>query len=288
MGAQGGTVVAIGADDGAVDALPDLVVGFAQERLHLASSLTLCPHHVQIFAHPGVEEALADRLGPLREAIRVRLSDFARRAGHDLLEPVVVDWFAMPLQDEGTATVHLTFGRHRPDNLFEPGDPDELVPTDPPGLDALVRDVGERLTRPMPAAPPAISGVDDTARVQSPLHGGSSLDLSVLEGGDEPHELSHDSPWGSMTDRRGTRVLLRGSVVVGRRAPADLVAPHPTVSTRHALLLCRGPGEFYVHDLQSLNGTEINGNRTSGITRLRGGDIVSFGNFRLRFEEGLP
>ena len=50
-----------------------------------------------------------------------------------------------------------------------------------------------------------------------------------------------------------------GGFVVGTHAPlVDGVVAHPTVSRRHARVMCDGP-RFYIEDLNSSNGTRVNG-----------------------------
>jgi pSer/pThr/pTyr-binding forkhead associated (FHA) protein len=88
-----------------------------------------------------------------------------------------------------------------------------------------------------------------------------------------------------LVDAAGRKYLLRGSVVLGREAPADLAVGEATVSGRHALLVCKGPGRCFVHDMDSLNGTAVNGTATRSIAPITTGDVLSFGSLALRFEE---
>jgi len=52
--------------------------------------------------------------------------------------------------------------------------------------------------------------------------------------------------------------LTDGVYEVGRSAPADILIPIPTVSSRHALLRVEA-NRVYATDLNSTNGTVING-----------------------------
>ena len=63
--------------------------------------------------------------------------------------------------------------------------------------------------------------------------------------------------------------------LVGRRKDSALTIPCPTVSGRHAELIVR-EGELYVRDLQSSNGTFINGERINDEFRVGAGDLVQF------------
>lgn len=80
----------------------------------------------------------------------------------------------------------------------------------------------------------------------------------------------------------GTQTLADGSFVIGRHPDCELVLADPAVSARHARLLVVGEA-CTVEDLQSTNGTFVNGHR---VTRqvLDHGDVLTLGAHRLRFE----
>src|SRR5262245_38170409 len=65
-------------------------------------------------------------------------------------------------------------------------------------------------------------------------------------------------------------------VRVGRAPDNDVVAAHPAVSARHAVLLPHGAA-FAVEDLSSANGTFVNGVRVVGPAAVRPGDRLAFG-----------
>lgn len=74
----------------------------------------------------------------------------------------------------------------------------------------------------------------------------------------------------------------RGELTVGRHAGCDLVMDNPTVSRRHARLKFRD-GKWIVHDLQSKNGTFVNG-APVGRCELRPGDELCLGEERLTID----
>ncbi|MEP6729170.1 MAG: trypsin-like peptidase domain-containing protein [bacterium] len=80
--------------------------------------------------------------------------------------------------------------------------------------------------------------------------------------------------------RAGTRERFDKSIVsVGRHGASDLRFDPQTeldVSTRHAELRSVD-GVWSIHDLNSTNGTYVNGERIAGAHRLREGDVVSLG-----------
>jgi pSer/pThr/pTyr-binding forkhead associated (FHA) protein len=78
--------------------------------------------------------------------------------------------------------------------------------------------------------------------------------------------------------RNGEVYALAEEVTVGRAPGCGVVLDDDTfVSQVHARLFRRGR-ETYVEDLGSTNGTLVNGERISEVTRLQRGDRVQFGN----------
>lgn len=69
---------------------------------------------------------------------------------------------------------------------------------------------------------------------------------------------------------------------VGRQAGNDIVLDDVTVSRHHALFTTTASGRVTVRDLNSLNGTYVNGSRVEEVT-LRTYDEVQIGKFKLRF-----
>jgi diguanylate cyclase (GGDEF)-like protein len=83
-------------------------------------------------------------------------------------------------------------------------------------------------------------------------------------------------------ERVGVRVSVQGNIVIGRDADAALVLPDQGVSSRHAVVQDRGDS-FSLVDLDSTNGTFVNGTRTQE-AELRNGDKITFGTTIVRFE----
>lgn len=75
---------------------------------------------------------------------------------------------------------------------------------------------------------------------------------------------------------------MQTSVTIGRDQSADIVLPNPLVSRRHAAL-DPGDGPRLLRDLDSSNGTFVNGER---VTRkaLSAGDVVRIGPYRLAYD----
>lgn len=88
---------------------------------------------------------------------------------------------------------------------------------------------------------------------------------------------------GSLLLPTGERLQLGEQVVtIGRKPESTLQLGDPNVSRNHAEIRPHGNGWVLV-DLNSTNGSRVNGNRVSS-HELREGDEIAFGNTVLRFE----
>ncbi|MEM9693691.1 MAG: FHA domain-containing protein, partial [Myxococcota bacterium] len=74
--------------------------------------------------------------------------------------------------------------------------------------------------------------------------------------------------------------LSQHHIVVGRNADAAICLDHETVSRNHAELICGPFGQWWVHDLESTNGTYVNGSRVRD-RLLNPGDAIRIGRFVL-------
>jgi hypothetical protein len=93
-------------------------------------------------------------------------------------------------------------------------------------------------------------------------------------------------------DQAGRTVAVGpADVVIGRDATCDLVLPSDQVSRQHAAVRRFGDG-FLVEDLNSLNGTSLNGRTFTGAVMLRDGDRLTFADveveFRLTESQSVP
>jgi len=74
---------------------------------------------------------------------------------------------------------------------------------------------------------------------------------------------------------------LASSTVIGRSRDADIVLPDTSVSREHARVTEEGP-RWYIEDLNSSYGTEVNGDRVTRV-QLNEGDIIQLGDIDLIF-----
>jgi adenylate cyclase len=93
--------------------------------------------------------------------------------------------------------------------------------------------------------------------------------------------------WGQLVvvegSRQGVIFPLRHSVVnIGRAGDNDIVLQDASVSGHHARIEQRGPQVFLV-DMNSSNGTLVNGQRVQQ-AQLTGGETIRLGDTHLRIE----
>jgi pSer/pThr/pTyr-binding forkhead associated (FHA) protein len=79
----------------------------------------------------------------------------------------------------------------------------------------------------------------------------------------------------------GVRIELDSTVRIGRSADLELVIADDFVSTAHARII-PAPGGPVLEDLESTNGTLLNGRRVKGLVTLAAGDEIEVGTVRLK------
>ena len=84
-------------------------------------------------------------------------------------------------------------------------------------------------------------------------------------------------------DGPGDLRAVEGRLTIGRGRAADLVLADDSVSRSHAAVWPEG-STVVVEDLDSSNGTWVNGERMDGRQRLHDGDVVRIGQTELRYE----
>jgi hypothetical protein len=124
----------------------------------------------------------------------------------------------------------------------------------------------------------------------------TTLALSAVEAADLEEDLAQyldDLPpgVGLLVQRLGPNAgssyrLEAESTSAGRHPDSDIFLDDITVSRRHAVIERSGDG-FIVRDAGSLNGTYVNRERVDE-ARLRTGDELQIGRFRLSFVLGEP
>ena len=94
--------------------------------------------------------------------------------------------------------------------------------------------------------------------------------------------LRSDAPSG--TDALVFRVRPGGIKTIGRATGVDFVVDAPLVSRVHCRLTAPPDGSLQLEDLDSTNGTYVNGTRARGTVRLAEGDRLGVGRVVLVVE----
>lgn len=142
---------------------------------------------------------------------------------------------------------------------------------------------------------PNKDGVRHCAGCGAPLQEETTLGITPVEveeeGGDEfPFPEEHlEVGQGLLMVKHGpnagsTFMVEADATTVGRNPDSDVFLDDVTVSRHHAELR-RREDAFFIHDVGSLNGTYVNGERVDA-TKLASGDEVQIGKFKLTFFQG--
>lgn len=89
------------------------------------------------------------------------------------------------------------------------------------------------------------------------------------------------SPGGEPVE--GTSLALDAIATIGRDVNNAIVVEDQFASAEHAILTFRGRA-WYIEDLESTNGTFVNGSPVQGVSPLGFGDVIQVGQVRLRLE----
>lgn len=93
---------------------------------------------------------------------------------------------------------------------------------------------------------------------------------------------------GDQDGARQRLLLHEGRYVLGAAPDADLRLPAPTISRHHAEIEV-GPTRLWVRDLESSNGTRVDGHRARGVVEVAPGQHIGFGELAFiveRVEDG--
>ncbi len=85
----------------------------------------------------------------------------------------------------------------------------------------------------------------------------------------------------------GTRFDVFGGVTLGRSGDADIAFTDRYASGLHARLYPRG-GRYFLEDMNSTNGTLLDGGAVTGEVEVRDGSLIEIGDTAFRFELDRP
>jgi len=92
---------------------------------------------------------------------------------------------------------------------------------------------------------------------------------------------------GETRDKEPWIIPLSENFSIGRLETSDLILSSGSVSRHHAKMNF-SDDDLYIQDLESSNGTFVNGARIKGKSLLRDGDLLQIGQTEFRVSEGMP
>ncbi len=237
------------------------------EHKTVSVSRVYVPNEYVLYLSPADKEAL-----PPSDALVTELSDYlaehARREGYALLSTprVLLETDAdLELGEFGIATRMVQ--RQRPEaSASAPAAPAPSVPTPPVAAP------------PVPSVPPVVpaAAVGATKIFKAP-----SAETAEVSAADAEELGLARMPATLVID--GTRHELKGgATVLGRSKECDITIDDSNISRRHAEIR-REDGAYWLVDLGSTNGVEVNGRRVER-TKLLNQDHIVFGRTDALFE----
>jgi FHA domain/Protein of unknown function (DUF3662) len=222
------------------------------------------PNEYQLWLSPSDREQFSSYEDSLLTELSDYLSEHARREGYALLstpkvtlhedEDLSVGEFGI-----ATRTVQPRKGA-QPDPGADPaGAPDAPAVLPPPPPVEQADDVGATKIFKAPAPDTASVSAEEAERLG----------------------LAHEPPAAVLLDGR-RHELGKRRVVIGRSRDCDLTLDDPNISRRHAEIRLE-EGAYWVVDLGSTNGIEVNGSRVER-AELEHGDLIVLGRTSLTFD----
>jgi hypothetical protein len=232
------------------------------EHRSVSVSRVYVPNEYTVYLSPGDRSQFAAYEGSLVGELQEYLVEHARREGYALLTPPRVLLETDPdlaLGEFGIATrvaqpdeVAAAVGAAAVGSSAPRSVPTPPVPVEAPAATVVYRPGDQLGTPPEPAEPE-----EERERVTLTV-GGRVVPLSA--------------------DR----------VVVGRSRECDVQVDDGNVSRRHFELVHQPPSTWVVVDLDSTNGTEVNGRKVQRRTVLDDGDRITIGGTELVFGRSRP
>jgi hypothetical protein len=219
------------------------------------------PNEYQLWLSPSDREQFSSYEDSLLTELSDYLSEHARREGYALLSTPKVTLH----EDEDLSVGEFGIATRTVQPRAAASPEPEQAPAQPPHAPVLppveqAGDIGEtRIFKPP---------TPDTAAV-------SAEEAERLG-------LAHQPPAAILLDGRRHEIAKR-RVVIGRSRDCDLTLDDPNVSRRHAEIR-QEEGGYWVVDLGSTNGVEVNGSRIER-AELENGDLIVIGRSSLTFDQ---
>ena len=166
-------------------------------------------------------------------------------------------------------TGHMTLGNHLDNDLMVPGEDVN---------DYHVRiELSDRgpVAIPLGQATLNVNGVERGSPVQLMIGDVVGIGQATLQVGVEVEHMPQADRWALVADEGSLRFEVSGEMSIGRTEASDIVLRSEHISRHHARLVEKHL-VVWLQDLNSANGTKINGLPLVGGVRLYHGDQVSF------------
>jgi hypothetical protein len=225
------------------------------EHRSVSVSRVYVPNEYTVYLSSGDREQFASYEGSLVGELQEYLAEHARREAYALLTPPHV----LISTDEDLATGEFGIATRVVQPEAPAPEPAAAPRAEPPA--------------PPPTAEPAATMV---YRPRTPV---------VAEAVDQPPPEVEREVVTLTVDGRAYPVTAR-RVVLGRSRECDIRVPDANVSRRHAEVR-QEDATYWVVDLGSTNGTEVNGRRVER-GKLSDGDRITIGSTDVVFERSLP
>jgi hypothetical protein len=222
------------------------------EHRSVSVSRVYVPNEYTIYLSPGDRQQFVSYEGSLVGELQEYLGEHARREGYALLTPprvVITTDDDLAIGEFGIAT--------------------RVVQAEAPAVG------GQPSPAPAPAPAPPEPAATMVYRPREPVAAEAAEPPPEVER--EVVTLTVDGHEYPVTSRR---------VVLGRSRECDIRVPDANVSRRHAELRQEG-ATFWIVDLDSTNGTEVNGRRVER-AKLADGDRITVGGTNVVFGRSLP
>jgi len=217
------------------------------------------PNEYTVYLCPQDRDQFASYEPSLRAELQDYLAEHARREGYVLLTPPVV---LLTTDDD------LTIGEFGIATRMVQRRQRGAAPTSPETPAA----------KPQPAAPPPTAEQGATM-VYRPKTAPGATEAAT------PEELGVEREIVTLTVDGVRHEVDKRRLLIGRSKECDLQVSDPNVSRRHAELVQEGTA-FWIVDLGSTNGLEVNGQRLDR-AKLENGDRVTVGSTDLVFERSI-
>jgi hypothetical protein len=238
------------------------------EHRTVSVSRVYVPNEYQLWLSPGDRQQFKQYEDSLVTELSDYLSEHARREGYALLSTPTVTLHEdddLSVGEFGIATRMVQPRQRAPEAPSE--EPAAAAPPQP-----AVPDV--------PVAPPVeAGGIGETKIFKAAVPDTEAVSAEEAE----RLGLAH-TPAAVVVDGR-RHELTKRRAVIGRSRDCDITLDDTNISRRHAEIR-QEDGAYWLVDLDSTNGSEVNGERVDR-ARLENDDVIVIGRTSLTFERGL-